>query len=589
MTTARPSTVPAYFFERAARSPAAMGFYRRSADGWTGETWAALQDSVRRLAAHLVRLGLSPGDRVVLMLPTSIEWELCHLATLAAGGVVVGIDAHDAPDNIQHILDITHPRALFVSDPAQARALQQRLVLPPLLTFSRRETTDGSCHSLPALLAATCAETAPWPKAGPTSLATIIFTSGSTGRPKGIAYTHAQLCLACEAILDRFPDVAQGARLACWLPLSNLFQRIINICGMIRGAESYFVDNPAQIVERLPEIRPTLFIGVPRFFEKLHAGIEDNIARRPAWVRHAARWAWNIGMEYRRTERRGARPGLYLELAYRLADGIFLARLRRLMGSALQFMISGSAPMPTWLLEKFHGLGWLVLEAYGTSENVIPIAINAPQAYRFGSVGRPMPWNEVRIAADGELLVRGPGVFQGYYGDSSGTAPLDDEGYLHTGDFARQDADGFIWLEGRKSEIFKTSTGCRIPPTPIEESLKRLPYVEHAVVFGRGRPRPVALLCLSQAMPQGRPASALAETLAADVARVCAGLAVRNRPAGLLITRQPLTVAAGELTSNLKLRRSAIEARYQVALDALYADMASGTSATADIVVREAP
>ncbi len=594
MTTVRATTIPACLLERAARSPRATAFHRRIADRWVGETWESVLARVRRLSGHLIHLGLLPGDRVVIMMPTSIEWEVCHLAALAAGCVVVGVDAHDASDNIRHIVRTVAPRALFVARQEQRQTVAEHMTVPPLFSVINGPATEDGCHSLPDLLALPETALDSWPLAQTQDLATIIFTSGSTGQPKGVAYTHAQLCLACEAILERFGSVGEGTRFACWLPLSNLFQRIINLCGMIRGGESYFVDNPTQIIERLPEIRPTLFIGVPRFFEKLHTGIEDNLAKRPVWVRTGVSWARRVGHQFRQHERDGRRPNALLSVTHRLADRLFLSRIRGLMGPDLRFMVSGSAPLPVWLMEDFHALGWLVLEAYGTSENVVPIAINSPAAYRFGSVGRALPQNEVRLADDGELLVRGPGVFGGYYDSPTEESPLDADGFLHTGDYARRDADGFIWLAGRKSEVFKTSTGRRVAPVPIEARLKQLPYVDYAVVFGRDRPVPVALLCVNPTQLPGPPQpdaplpAGTLKRIADDLAAVCAGLSGHDRPAGVLVTRESLSIARGELTSNLKLRRAPIEARYLAHLEALYAELGRGRPQT-DFAIREVP
>ena len=592
MTISHPTTVPDCLLERVARSPTTTAFWRHTRDGWTGETWESVATKVQNLAGHLIRLGLLPGDRVAIMMPTTIEWELCHLAALTAGCVVVGIDAYDAPDNIRHILSIVTPRALCVARQDQLQPLLEQMPTPPLFSIVHGPASGDCCHTLPALLEQSATPTTPRQQVRAQDLATIVFTSGSSGQPKGIAYRHDQICLASEAILDRFSSVGEGARFVCWLPLSNLFQRMINLCGMIRGGESYFVDNPVEIIDRLPGIGPTLFIGVPRFFEKLHKGIEDNIAKRSAWLRRGIGWARRTGWRYRQQQRSGRRPGPLLQITHRVADELFLRRIRSVLGPDLQFMVSGSAPLPIWLMEDLHAIGWLVLEAYGTSENVVPIAINAPDSYRFGSVGRPLPQNEIQLAEDSELLVRGRGVFGGYFGDANEASPLDADGFLHTGDYADQDADGFIWLTGRKSDIFKTSTGRRVAPVSIEARLKQLQYVEQAVVLGRNRPVPVALLCLDLASLPGahrdqQPiAASILKRIADDVTNVCANLPEHDRPAGLLVTQELLTIAAGDLTSNLKLRRAPIETRFRAQLDALYAELASGRI-NASLLIRE--
>jgi len=593
MTISHPTTVPDCLLERVARSPTTTAFWRHTSDGWTGETWESIAAKVQNLSGHLIRLGLLPGDRVAIMMPTSIEWELCHLAALTAGCVVVGIDAHDAPDNIRHILSVVTPRALCLARQEQLQPLLGQMPAPPLFSIVHGTASGDGCHALPALLDQSATLTTPRQQVRPQDLATIVFTSGSSGQPKGIAYRHEQICLAAEAILGRFSSVGDGARFACWLPLSNLFQRMINLCGMIRGGESYFVENPVEIIDRLPGIRPTLFIGVPRFFEKLHKGIEDNIAKRSVWLRRGIGWARRTGSRYRQQQRSGRRPGPLLQITHRVADGLFLRRIRAVMGPDLQFMVSGSAPLPIWLMEDFHAIGWLVLEAYGTSENVVPIAINSPDAYRFGSVGRPLPQNEIQLAEDRELLVRGRGVFGGYLGDISETSPLDADGFLHTGDYADQDADGFIWLTGRKSDMFKTSTGRRVAPVPIEARLKQLQYIEQAVVLGRNRPVPVALLCLNLVPLAGahrdrQPiAASTLKRIADDIAAICAGLPEHDRPAGLLVTQELLTIAAGDLTGNLKLRRAPIETRFRAQLDGLYAELAVGRTNSSPLI-REA-
>jgi long-chain acyl-CoA synthetase len=577
-------TIPGLLAAREESDPTGISYWRRDREGhWQGETWRESASRVRTLSHHLRRLGLREGDAVILMMPTTPEWEYCHLAVLSAGGVVVGVDAHDAPDNIRHIVRTVRPRLLILNTLGQLETWRDALTGDSPIMVVREPTSTENVHALDDLLVGVD-DRHELPSVSPDMAATVIFTSGSTGRPKGITYTHGQLVLATRAILSRFPGIRGGARLACWLPMSNLFQRIINLCAMACGAQCFFVESPAEIIKLLPSIRPVLFIGVPRFYEKLYAGIMAEIAKRPAPVRGLVMLAWGIGARYQAVRRRGRRPGVLLEMAHGLAEAVVLRRLRGIMGPDLRFMVSGSAPMPPWLMEKLHGMGLLVLEAYGISECVVPIAIGAPDGFRFGSVGRPLPENEAKLAEDSELLVRGAGVFRGYLGDSGVDSPLDSEGYLHTGDFARFDDEGYLWLTGRKSEIFKTSTGRRIAPTPIEACLKQLPYVEHAVVFGRNRPFPVALLCVNDALQADSPA-ALKEKVGHDAAQVCEELTAYQRPAGFLISRRGFSIADGELTSNLKLRRTAIEDRNRENLDALYAALAGAAGRDPGIVL----
>lgn len=565
-------TLPQRLHARAAASPDEIAYLHRP-DGreWTSITWRELARRVDTLAGHFTRLGLRAGDRVAIMLPTSPEWEYCQFAALAVGAAVVGIDAHDAPRNLRHILDLTQPRLVITSTGEALQALGRLWRAPDIAITRDAPESAGSAPALGQLLAAHDGSATGTPPR-PEDTATIVFTSGSTGQPRGIAYSHRQITQACDAILVRFPSLQRDAHLVCWLPLSNLFQRMINFCALTCGARSYFVDDPSHVVRLLPQIQPTFFIGVPRFFEKLHAGILGEIGKRPAPVRALIHAAWTVGCRVADAQRGGRRPAVVWRALQPLATPV-LRRLRSVMGHELQFMVSGSAPMPRWLLERLHGLGWLILEAYGISENVIPVAANTPERYRFGSVGQALPENELRVADDTELLIRGAGVFAGYYRESADTAPLSPAGFLHTGDYARIDVDGYVWLEGRKSEVFKTSTGRRVAPAPIEAALKQIDYVDHAVIVGRDRPYPVAILALDPSHPIASDATsaAAAATIAADVGTACEAFSDYQRPGAVILSRQPFTVAAGELTANLKIRRKPIEERFRAQIEEAYA------------------
>lgn len=576
-------TLPATLAARAAATPDQPAFWSRddTNDQWWPTTWGELHHRAHNLASQLRLLGIGRGDRVALSLPTTIEWEYAQHAILAAGGVVVGLDAHETDENLRHALLTVQPRALIVDTQetgeklhALANGTNPRLIVA-------KGPVNGEALHLDELLARPTPITAGLPETTADDVATIIFTSGSTGRPKGIAYTHGQLALVGRAILERFPRIDEKARLACWLPLANLFQRVINFCGLICGAQSWFVEHPARIMQLLPEIQPSLFIGVPRFFEKLHAGLVAEIDKKPAPIRAVAHIAWRTACAVCSAERAGRPTGRLESLVARLGDRLILSRIRALMGPNLMFMVSGSAPMPTWLLERLHGLGWLVLEAYGISENAVPIAINTPEAYRFGSVGRPLEHNELRIATDGEILVRGSGVFSGYYGASPTESLIDEAGFLHTGDLGQLDEKGFLWLTGRKSELFKTSTGRRIAPAPIEALIKSVPHVEHAILIGRNRPFPVAIVDLDSTPPSEPPPgqecssslNAWLECLGSQVADACSALPPYQRPAGVLVSTRPFSVDGGQLTANQKLRRHNIERAFEDELDALYASL----------------
>jgi long-chain acyl-CoA synthetase len=272
-----------------------------------------------------------------------------------------------------------------------------------------------------------------------------------------------------------------------------------------------------------------------------------------------------------------------------------LRRMRAVLGGDLRFLVSGSAPMPLWLLERLHAMGFLVLEAYGMSESIVPVAANRPQRYRFGTVGQPLAGSEVRLADDGELLLRGPGVFAGCLGGPPEADRIDGRGFLASGDYASIDAEGFITLVGRKSDLFKTSTGRRIAPASIESRLRRIPYVEHAVVVGANRPFLSVVLAVAEPSLRNRlggqaPGADPAHTAAvvrADVMDAAAELPAHEQPAGIVLTTHPFTVADGLVTANLKVRRSAVQAAYGARLDELYRAAVAAAAARPTALARE--
>ena len=591
-------TVPGLLAARHARTPEAIALWQLSTEGnWLASTWADYQRAVAALASGLRRQGLVAGERVGILAATSPQWDYAQLAILAAGGVAVGLDLHGPDEHAQDIARRCRFAAIVVDSPALLDKFgdEIRRTLRFVVSISPVDSTDSTDDKAKVVeLAELLAQPADddWNRACADAPATIIFTSGTTGAPKGIEYSHRQMCLAAEAILSAFTDLAEGSHLACWLPLSNLFQRMINLCAIGRGAQTFYVADPREIIRHVARIDPHVFIGVPRFFEKLHAGIVETIAHKPVWQQVLARWAWNVGDRVASAQRAGLPCGASLKVQHRLAEVLVLAKLRGILGSQLRFMISGSAPMPRWLLERFAALGLPILEAYGISENIIPVALNRPGQVRLGTVGRPLAGCEVKLADDGELLVRGPGVFSGYFGEQSGQglagtegseegaqARVDADGYLASGDFATIDGDGYITLVGRKSEIFKTSTGRRVAPAHIENLLRQLPNTEYAAVFGAGRTQPTALLVVSQAAWQGDRRQ-FVERLREDAAQALEPLPAYLRPAAVAVTTQTFTIAGGELTANLKLRRRVIARNFAPLLDELHAhiDGAAGQS-----------
>ncbi len=582
-------TIPALFRARVEETPESKAYWTKDGqDNWSPVTWQEAADEVYILASGLLRLGLQPGQHVGIMATTSKTWELMQLAVLTVGGVVVGIDPKDTRANVKMILNRAEVSGLVFQSSGLLEILgeEEKKKLKFLISVDSKTGSDAECIALDSFLQANelSGSLAEIDQSLPQAPATVIFTSGTTGTPKGIRYTHRQVVLACRSIAQAFPDMHPGSKLVCWLPLSNLFQRMINHCAVLLNAQTYFVPDPRKILDLLPEIKPDVFVGVPRFFEKIHEGMMQEVRKKPALVRSMVEKAFQAGDEQARTLRENRRESMSNKLMQAVLDRLILQKFRKTFGGNIRFMISGSAPMPKWLLERYHAIGLLVLEAYGISENIVPMAMNRSQSYKFGTVGLPLAANEIQLTAEGEVLVKGPGVCSAYYTDPQEQSLVDQQGYLHTGDLAAIDEQGFISLLGRNSEMIKTSTGRRIVPTPIENSLRTIPGIEHAMLLGDNRKYPVAILALSdpdmlrsdntkatsQDLTKDKSSQKLLEQLRQQVQKHLEDLPHYQRPVGLIVTQEPFTVQGGDLTSNLKMRRKVIEGKFASQIQALY-------------------
>lgn len=577
MIAADPSTwtLPALLAARVAETPHAMAFMVEGEKGtWSGVTWSEFGAGVANLREALHAAGLRPGDRLAIAMPVGLDWETLHHAAVGLGAVVVGLDAHDRHDRLADVMRQAGIAVVVTSDNGVA-ALAQSLALPSLRRVVLTGAASAAAAGLPAAdtVACTWASLMAMPRAkvpehlhpGARDLLTIIFTSGTSGQPKGIAYTHGQVGLALAGICETFAFVGAEGRLLCWLPLSNLFQRMVNLAGLQHGATTYLLADPRRVMDVVSTVSPDVFVGVPRFYEKLLDGLRSRVAGMPGPVRALINGAWGVARRHHRQLAGGGRPAAWLRVANSIADAAVLSRIRQVMGRRLRCMVTGSAPMPRAVLEELNALGWTVLEAYGLSENVVPMAMNRLDRCRPGSVGVPMAGNEIRIAEDGEVRVRGPGVFGGYLGAES-PATLDAEGFYATGDLGHFDAQGFLHLSGRKSDLIKTSTGRRVAPMGIEAVLQSVFGVDHAVVFGDGRPCLVALCTTAEPVTD----EARQQALARRLREAAATLAPHDRPAAIAFLPAPFSIDAGELTSNLKICRRPIGMRHAARIDQLY-------------------
>lgn len=560
-------TVHARLMRRAESTPHAIAFQHRGpTGGWQALDWAGFMDKVGALRCGMAKAGLKRGDRLALVAPVSLAWELVHHASLSMGVSVVGLDAHDLPDRLAMMFDQADVTAFAVADAGVLSGLSVHRIAAIRLAIDlggadSQWSLDLARMSIQALTASGHGCLDP-PQPGGDDEATVIFTSGTTGAPKGIAYSHGQLGLAIDAISDAFAFVGADGKLLCWLPLSSLFQRVVNLAAVQNGACTYLLGDPRQVMDHVAQVAPDVFVGVPRFFEKLHDGLQARIGGSPAPLRALLRWAWRVGHKVRECRRSGRPVPSALVWQHKLAERFVLRRIRSVMGPRLRCLVSGSAPMALNLQEDFEALGWPMLQAYGLSENVLPMAMNRLDDRRPGTVGRPLPGNDIVIGADALVRVRGPGVFKGYLGDVPGST-LDAEGYHLTGDLGSLDSDGFLHLTGRLGDLIKTSTGRRVAPAAVEAVLQAVIGVDQALLLGAGRKYLVALCTCSSDMLQPARWPRLQQSIQLALERV----APHERPAGVLVVDQPFSVALGELTPNLKLRRDAIAQRRTKQID----------------------
>lgn len=590
-------TVPALLAKRAALTPGTLAHFTQDAGGaWRPTSWAELAAAIERVAAGLAGLGLVHGERIAILAGASQDWEICQIAALQLGVTVIGIDPYYPAEQVNRIISELKPAALVAGDPSLLQRVDPavRAQLRFVLMISD-PAANGDVVSLATLKNSDnkVLATRPATPVRGDDPAIIVFSSGTTGMPKPIVYTHAQVCLACRAILEAFEDIEEGCNLVCWLPLANLFQRIINFCGIVKGAVTYIVNDPRLVMKCVPVANPHVFIAVPRFCERLYAGIQENVSKLPKPI--AAMINGGITANVRENSLKAADLPVPLgtRLFAALARRTVLKRVRGSMGSNLKYIVSGSAPCPVWLLDTFAAIGIPILEAYGQSENIVPISANVPSDGKPGTVGRPLKCNEVRLSDEGEVQVRSPGVFHADLAENRARPSLTPDGFLATGDLGEFVSGGYLKLTGRQAEVFKTANGRWVSPGDIEAALRRVPYVEQAAVLIRDGGTILAMLVISapgyaRAHANANPGKLdltdrrLQEGIRGDLARELATLAPAIWPRGALLTNHFFSIEGGELTTNLKLRRAAIDKKYDSALAGLSREIHAARSPQAE-------
>ena len=571
------------------------------ADGtetWQSMTWARTGERVTELAAGLLALGLRPEQRVIVYSATRIEWVLADLAINTAAGATTTIYPSSQQDDVLHIVTDSGAVIAFAEDETKAAMLRELAGKTPDLACvvlldgaaggERELSLDDLAERGRALLAEDpgAVDTV---VAGiaPDHLATLIYTSGTTGRPKGVELTQDNWTYEGAAV-DRLGILRPDDLQYLWLPLSHSFGKVLVAAQLQVGFATAIDGRIGKIVENLASVKPTFMAGAPRIFEKVHNRVVASVQADGGIKAKMFDRAFQIGRKWSAAQQQGQKPGLALTVMHAGADKIVLSKLRERFGGRIRVFVSGSAALSRDVAEWFHAAGMLIVEGYGMTETSAATAVNLPDRFRFGTVGPPLPGTDLRIADDGELLVRGPGVMRGYHGLAEVTAEsLDDDGWLHTGDIGEIDADGFLRITDRKKDMIKTSGGKFVAPQPIEVAFPVIcGLASQFVVHGDGRNYVTALVTLDpDAVVHWAETNGVAErdpvalarrddvhaVIAAGVKQLNSGLNRWETIKDFRILDHDLTVESGELTPSLKLKRRVVEQRYKTVLDDMYA------------------
>jgi long-chain acyl-CoA synthetase len=565
--------------------------------GYTPVTFRQVGDAAREIALGLMALGLSKGDRVAILATTRLEWCLADIGSTLGGFVTVPIYPSNLPDQVEYILAHSRARAVFVEDePQYNKVAGVRSRLPHLAsvvmmtggvegkegasTFAAlRERGKAHGSSNPGSLEARAEEILP------TDDLTIIYTSGTTGPPKGVVTRHSNYAFNVTSALEAV-NVPKGAMFLQFLPLAHSLGRLEHFLAFDAMAVSSFARSLQTVAEDLAAVRPEIMVSVPRLYEKFYARVLAKVEEDGGLKKAIFEWALGVGREASRCRQQGGEPQGLLAVKNRIADKLVFQKIRARMGGRLRFFISGGAPLSREIAEFLHAIGVLILEGYGLTETSTVTTVNRLERYKFGTVGKALPGTEIRIAADGEILVRGKHIFREYFNDPAATREaIEPDGWFHTGDIGALDEEGFLRITDRKKDIIVTSGGKNIAPQNLENLLKNDRYVSQAFVFGDRKKYLTALLTLSPeeivawAAKQGIPdrsVEALAkhpqvlQLMRERVDEVNRGLASFEQVKKFAVLETDFSQETGELTPTLKVRRKVVIEKYGRILDDLY-------------------
>ncbi len=606
-------TITETFLERVKTTPEAIGFSTKGPTGWTRRTYLQFYEDCELVSLGLLNLGLKPGDRAAILSTSRYEWSLADMAILGTRSATVPIYPSNTPADAAYIVENSGARVMFVENEAQLvkildfrrdnpkdlKALQKIVLFDPraMRLVQDRGPEMSDVLTLDALRELGRREQPrhkDWFKknlaeAQPSDTFMICYTSGTTGVPKGAVLTHDNLMCVLEDCVTALSSFVEPEKevLLTFLPFSHIIGKVESMAGYVFGWEEYYARSLETLIEDMGEVRPTVIFAVPRIFEKAYNRVLGQLDHGPPAQRRAFEWGLAAGRKVMEARNAGKKPLIVDVIQYQAAKAAIFSKVAKRFGGRLKFAICGGAPLPREIGEFFEIVGIKTLEGYGLTETCAPVAVNTPDDTRYGTVGKPLPESQIRIAEDGEILIKSRKVFKEYYKMPEETAEVLKDGWFHTGDIGYLDQDGFLHITDRKKDLIITSGGKNIAPQKIENLAKAYPLITQFVVQGDARHYLTALVNIDResieryAREQQILHSGYEELLRNPkvtalvqkyVSQLNAQLSSFETIKKFVILPQEFSVETGELTPSLKVRRNVVARKYKTELDRLYKD-----------------
>ena len=537
-------------------------------DGWRDVSWEEAGQTVEELANGLLALGVRKGEAFGILAQTSLEWALFDYALARIGAVGAAVYANSSAKDACYVLEHSDSIGVLVQDEPQRQKVAG-LPLRHVITFAELDDLRARGREFAAEHPDALAEAEA--QVGEDDLFTFIYTSGTTGPPKGCMILHRNY-YEMAGCIDHVPEFAIADDvMLLYLPMAHNFGRLMHLLGAHTGYTTAFLGDPLRIAEAMPVVRPTLLPSVPRLYEKVHTAVLSQFEQLHGPRKRLADWALRVGREVSELRQLGKPVPASLARKHRLADRLVYSKIKERMGGRLRLGVSGGAPLAKEIAEFFHSIDILIVEGWGLTECTTAASVNRPGRFRFGTVGPALPGFEVETDEEGELLIRSPTVFAGYYKDPDATAEvLGADGWLRSGDVGSIDEDGFVHITDRKKDILITAGGKNVAPANLENALKTAPLVSQALVIGDRRPYVAALITLDPAVADGIESDEADRRVQAIVDGVNSELSRFEQIKRFRVLPRDFTAEDGEVTPTLKLKRRVVEQHFAAEIEELY-------------------